>query len=76
VKTIASRFTTTGELCLHHIQMANADPGAPRRTAFEAYGTAGSVTKAGFLAEKGRETEVFVRFSTVLPRPPTTSCGT
>ncbi|GAA0464649.1 catalase [Actinoplanes capillaceus] len=33
---------------------------------FTAYGNAASVTKAGFLAEKGRETEVFVRFSTVL----------
>ncbi len=33
---------------------------------FESYGTARSVTKAGFLAEKGRQTEVFARFSTVL----------
>jgi len=33
---------------------------------FRAYGNAASVTKAGFLAEKGRETPVFVRFSTVL----------
>ncbi|MDI6100846.1 catalase [Actinoplanes sp. NEAU-A12] len=33
---------------------------------FTAYGNAASVTKAGFLAEKGRETEVFTRFSTVL----------
>ena len=33
---------------------------------FTAYGNAASVTKAGFLAEKGLETEVFVRFSTVL----------
>ncbi|GIF38298.1 catalase [Actinoplanes xinjiangensis] len=33
---------------------------------FTAYGNAASVTKAGFLAEKGRETQVFVRFSTVL----------
>jgi catalase len=32
---------------------------------FEAYGTAGDVTKAGFLG-KGEKTEVFVRFSTVL----------
>jgi catalase len=31
-----------------------------------AYGTAASVTKAPFLAEKGRATPVFVRFSTVL----------
>jgi catalase len=40
--------------------------GAAAHGVFESYGTAGSVTKAGFLAEKGRETEVFVRFSTVL----------
>ncbi|GAA4945543.1 catalase [Actinoplanes utahensis] len=33
---------------------------------FTSYGTAASVTKAPFLAEKDRETEVFVRFSTVL----------
>ncbi|WP_433795414.1 catalase [Actinoplanes sp. CA-252034] len=33
---------------------------------FTAYGNAASVTKAGFLAEKDRETDVFVRFSTVL----------
>jgi catalase len=33
---------------------------------FTAYGNAASVTKAGFLAEKGLETDVFVRFSTVL----------
>ncbi len=33
---------------------------------FTAYGTAGSVTSAGFLADKGRETDVFARFSTVL----------
>ncbi|MEV1286114.1 catalase [Micromonospora sp. NPDC049679] len=32
---------------------------------FEAYGTAETVTKAGFL-RKGRKTDVFVRFSTVL----------
>ena len=40
--------------------------GAAAHGVFESYGTAGSVTKAGFLAEKGRQTEVFVRFSTVL----------
>src|ERR1700712_1782522 len=39
--------------------------GAAAHGTFVSYGTAGSVTKAGFLAE-GRETEVFVRFSTVL----------
>ncbi|WP_328469729.1 catalase [Actinoplanes sp. NBC_00393] len=33
---------------------------------FQAYGNASSVTRAGFLAEKGKETPVFVRFSTVL----------
>jgi catalase len=32
---------------------------------FESYGTAASVTKAQFLAGKGRATDVFVRFSTV-----------
>ena len=40
--------------------------GAAAHGLFESYGTAGPVTKAGFLAEKGRQTEVFVRFSTVL----------
>src|ERR1700761_7217766 len=40
--------------------------GAAAHGIFEAYGTARSVTKAGFLAEKGRQTEVFARFSTVL----------
>jgi catalase len=40
--------------------------GAAAHGVFEAYGTARSVTKAGFLAEKGRQTEVFTRFSTVL----------
>src|SRR6202044_2977411 len=40
--------------------------GAAAHGIFEAYGTARSVTKAGFLAEKGRQTEVFTRFSTVL----------
>jgi catalase len=40
--------------------------GAAAHGIFEAYGTARSVTKAAFLAEKGRQTEVFTRFSTVL----------
>src|ERR1700728_4191799 len=40
--------------------------GAAAHGAFESYGSAGSVTKAPFLAEKGKRTEVFVRFSTVL----------
>src|SRR6188768_3815139 len=40
--------------------------GAAAHGVFRAYGTAGSVTKAGFLAESGKETPVFVRFSTVL----------
>jgi catalase len=40
--------------------------GAAAHGVFESYGTAGSVTKAGFLAENGWQTEVFVRFSTVL----------
>ncbi|MBB5851329.1 catalase [Amycolatopsis umgeniensis] len=39
--------------------------GAAAHGTFRAYGTASSVTKAGFL-EKDRETPVFVRFSTVL----------
>ena len=39
--------------------------GAGAHGTFTAYGTAESVTSAGFLAE-GRETPVFVRFSTVL----------
>lgn len=39
--------------------------GAGAHGVFEAYGTAESITSAGFLA-KGRETPVFVRFSTVL----------
>jgi catalase len=33
---------------------------------FEAYGNAASLTRAGFLAEEGRQTPVFVRFSTVV----------
>ncbi|MEV4497715.1 catalase [Micromonospora arborensis] len=39
--------------------------GAGAHGVFTAYGTAEAVTRAGFLM-KGRETEVFVRFSTVL----------
>ena len=39
--------------------------GAAAHGVFRGYGTAGAVTKAGFLAE-GVETPVFVRFSTVL----------
>jgi catalase len=39
--------------------------GAGAHGVFEGYGTAGDVTAAGFLA-KGKETPVFVRFSTVL----------
>jgi catalase len=39
--------------------------GAAAHGTFQAYGNAASVTKAGFLA-KGRETPVFVRFSTVV----------
>ncbi|MFI5956198.1 catalase [Cryptosporangium sp. NPDC051539] len=40
--------------------------GAAAHGRFVAYGNAASATKAGFLAEKGKETDVFVRFSTVL----------
>ncbi len=40
--------------------------GAAAHGVFESYGTASSVTKAGFLAGKGQQTEVFVRFSTVV----------
>ncbi|ONI76257.1 catalase HPII [Actinosynnema sp. ALI-1.44] len=40
--------------------------GAAAHGVFESYGTAKDVTKAHFLAEKGRQTQVFVRFSTVL----------
>ncbi|MGN6576047.1 MAG: catalase [Nocardioides sp.] len=39
--------------------------GAGAHGVFEAYGTAENVTRAGFL-KKGRKTDVFVRFSTVL----------
>jgi catalase len=40
--------------------------GAAAHGVFESYGTAASVTKAGFLGRKGTKTEVFTRFSTVL----------
>src|ERR1700761_3345803 len=40
--------------------------GAAAHGVFESYGTGRSVTKAEFLASKGLQTEVFVRFSTVL----------
>jgi catalase len=40
--------------------------GAAAHGVFESYGTAASVTKAGFLSRKGRQTPVFTRFSTVL----------
>ncbi len=40
--------------------------GAAAHGTFQSYGTAASVTKAGFLTEKGKQTNVFVRFSTVL----------
>jgi catalase len=40
--------------------------GAAAHGVFESYGTAASVTKAGFLGKKGAKTEVFTRFSTVL----------
>jgi catalase len=40
--------------------------GAAAHGVFESYGNAKSLTKAAFLAEKGRTTDVFVRFSTVL----------
>ncbi|MBE3014447.1 catalase [Microbispora sp. NEAU-D428] len=39
--------------------------GAGAHGVFEAYGTASAVTRAGFL-KKGKKTDVFVRFSTVL----------
>src|ERR1700684_3461364 len=38
--------------------------GAAAHGFFESYGTAEPVTKAAFLAAKGRRTEVFARFST------------
>src|SRR6202161_4944048 len=40
--------------------------GAAAHGVFESYGTARSVTKAPFLVEKGKRTEVVVRLSTVL----------
>ncbi len=40
--------------------------GAGAHGVFTAYGTAGKLTRAAVLAEKGLETPVFVRFSTVL----------
>ena len=40
--------------------------GAAAHGVFTSYGTAASVTKAGFLGAKGLETPVFARFSTVL----------
>jgi catalase len=40
--------------------------GAAAHGVFESYGTAKKLTRAAFLADKGRQTEVFVRFSTVL----------
>ena len=40
--------------------------GAAAHGIFESYGTGRPVTKAGFLAAKGQQTDVFVRFSTVL----------
>lgn len=40
--------------------------GAAAHGVFEAYGNAASITKAAFLAKKGRQTDVFCRFSTVL----------
>lgn len=40
--------------------------GAAAHGTFEAYGNAAKATKAEFLADKGRRTDVFCRFSTVL----------
>ena len=40
--------------------------GAAAHGVFESYGTAASVCQAAFLGEKGTQTEVFCRFSTVL----------
>ena len=40
--------------------------GAAAHGVFESYGNAKAVTKAAFLAQKGRQTKVFTRFSTVL----------
>ena len=40
--------------------------GAAAHGVFESYGSAKSVTRAAFLADKGRQTPVFTRFSTVV----------
>jgi catalase len=40
--------------------------GAAAHGVFESYGTAASVTKASFLGRRGKKTDVFCRFSTVL----------
>ncbi|MDQ2750737.1 MAG: catalase [Actinomycetota bacterium] len=40
--------------------------GAAAHGVFQSYGSAESVTRAAFLADKGRQTPVFVRFSTVV----------
>ena len=40
--------------------------GAAAHGVFVSYGTAASITKAGFLGKKGTKTEVFTRFSSVL----------
>jgi catalase len=40
--------------------------GAAAHGMFEAYGNAAKYTRAGFLTKKGKKTEVFCRFSTVL----------
>ena len=40
--------------------------GAAAHGVFESYGTAKSVTKAGFLGKKGTKTDVFTGFSTML----------
>jgi catalase len=40
--------------------------GAGAHGVFTSYGTASGLTRAGFLREKNKETDVFVRFSTVL----------
>ncbi|GAA1412562.1 MULTISPECIES: catalase [Oerskovia] len=39
--------------------------GAAAHGVFTSYGNASAITKAGFLSQEGKETEVFVRFSTV-----------
>jgi catalase len=40
--------------------------GAAAHGVFESYGTASDYTRAAFLARKGKKTDVFCRFSTVL----------